>query len=301
MLRRIACVHVTFESLFKKNTRKQYPDLSKRCLIWFITMICAGQIALGQAQKIKGSDTCLPLIQREIEEYLKKNPSAGISITGGGSGVGIAGLRDRSTDIAMLSRKVSIEERYVLRNSGIDVSEVVVAYDALAVIVHPSNPVTQLTRQQVEDIYCGRITNWSQLGGQDLKIIVYSREASSGTHEFFKEVMLKNKDFASGILNLPASGSIMQSVSKTPGAIAYIGLAYLNSAKIKALSLSLDGITYINPSNTNFSTNTYPVVRPLYLCYDEKRKEKVLPFIHFVLSEEGQKIVQQTGYIQAGK
>lgn len=249
------------------------------------------------AQKIKGSDTCLPVIQREMEEYLKRYPQAKISITGGGSGVGIAGIRERSTDLAMISRKVSLEEKYMLKNSHITLVEKVFAYDALAIIVHPSNPISQLTRQQVEDIYCGRITNWSEIGGANSKIIVYSRETSSGTHEFFKEMLLLNKNYAATVLNLPASGAIVQSVSQTPGAIAYLGLAYLNTSKIKAVDLSMDGINYIKPTVDNALNHSYPFVRPLYLCYDSANLKRVNSFIDFIMSEHGQDIVRQVGYV----
>ncbi len=249
------------------------------------------------AQKIKGSDTCLPVMQREVEAFFKKNPNARISITGGGSGVGIAGLGDRSADMAMLSRKVSLEEKYKLRNSGISIKEVIFAYDALAVIVHPSNPVSQLSRQQVEDIYSGNINNWKQVGGPDLKITVYSREISSGTHEFFKEMLLQNRNYSNSVLNLPASGAILQSVSQTPGAIAYVGLAYLRNNKIKALNLSLDGINYFQPTLENAMNNTYPFIRPLYLCYDVLQENKVNAFVQFVTSQEGQHIVKQSGYV----
>lgn len=264
-------------------------------------MIAMWANARVAAQKIKGSDTCLPVIQREMEEYLKIHPQAKISITGGGSGVGIAGLRDHSTDLAMISRKVSLEEKYVLKKSGIQIVEKVFAYDALAIIVHPSNPVTTLTRQQVEDIYCGRITNWKELGGEDLKIIVYSRETSSGTHEFFKEMLLLNKNYSSTVLNLPASGAIVQSVSQTRGAIAYIGLAYLNTPRIKAVDLSMDGNSYIAPTIENALNKSYPVVRPLFLCYDAGNELRVKSFVDFVLSTTGQEIVKQVGYVPLAK
>ncbi len=236
-----------------------------------------------------------------MEEYLKLYPHSKISITGGGSGVGIAGLRDHSTDLAMISRKVSLEEKYKLKSNGIQVTETIFAYDALAIIVHPSNPISKLTRQQVEDIYCGRITNWKELGGENLKIIVYSRESSSGTHEFFKEMLLLNKNYSSTVLNLPASGAIVQSVSQTKGAIAYIGLAYLNTPKIKAINLSMDGITFITPTVDNALNKTYPVVRPLFLCYNTANESRIKSFVDFVLSQQGQDIVKQVGYVPLTK
>ena len=138
------------------------------------------------------------------------------------------------------------------------------SYDALAVIVNPSNPVSQLTRQQLEAIFRGKITNWKQLGGPDMKIIVYSRETSSGTYEFFKESALKNKNYMSSSLSMPATGAVIQSVSQTKGAIGYVGLAYL-SPRVKAIAVSYDdGKHYVLPSLENGKKKLYPVVRPLY-------------------------------------
>ena len=173
----------------------------------------------------------------------------------------------------------------------------IVAYDALAVVVHPSNPVKQLTRQQLEDIFRGKITNWQQVGGENRKIIVYSRETSSGTYEFFKESVLKNKNYMSGSLSMPATGAVIQSVSQTKGAIGYVGLAYV-SPRVKTLAVSYDdGMHYARPSVENATNKTYPIVRPLYYYYNENNKEAVAPLIDFILSGEGQDIIKKSGYI----
>ena len=133
-----------------------------------------------QAQRIKGSDTVLPIAQQTAERFMTLNPSARVTVTGGGTGVGISALLDQTTDIAMASRAIKFSEKMKAKAAGEDLAEVPIAYDALAVVVHPSNPVTQLTRQQLEDIFRGKITNWQQVGGDDRKIVVYSRETSSG-------------------------------------------------------------------------------------------------------------------------
>ena len=181
-----------------------------------------------QAQRIKGSDTVLPVAQQTAERFMALNPDARVTVTGGGTGVGISALLDGTTDIAMASRPIKFSEKMKVKTAGKEVEEVIVAYDALAVVVHPSNPVKQLTRQQLEDIFRGKITNWKQVGGDDRKIVVYSRETSSGTYEFFKESVLKNKNYMSSSLSMPATGAIIQSVSQTKGAIGYVGLAYLS-------------------------------------------------------------------------
>lgn len=249
------------------------------------------------AQKIKGSDTCLPLTQTEAENFMNKNKAAKITVTGGGSGVGIAALMEGTTDIAMSSRKMKFDEKVRLQNAKKNIKEVVTAYDALAVVVNPSNKVSNLTREQLEDIFTGKIKNWKEVGGADMKIVAYSRETSSGTYEFFKESVLKNKNYMNGILSMPATGAIIQSVSQTKGAIGYVGLAYLNE-EVKPIHISYDaGKNYVEPSLANAKNKTYPIVRPLFYYYDAKGEGKVKPFIDYVLSAEGQDIVKKKGYI----
>jgi len=167
----------------------------------------------SQILKIKGSDTVLPLSQKEAETYMKKNKSAKITVTGGGSGVGIAAFLDGSTNIAMASRKIKMSEKMKLQDAGKAYKEVTIANDALSVIVNPANKVSQLTREQLEGIFTGKITNWKEVGGDEQKIVAYSRESSSGTFEFFKEHVLNNKNYGTSILMMSATGAVVQSVS----------------------------------------------------------------------------------------
>lgn len=246
---------------------------------------------------IKGSDTVLPLSQQEAEAYMKKNENASITVVGGGSGVGLAALQEGNTDIAMASRDMKTDEKLKLKKANRDIKEEIIAYDALMVIINPNNKVSKLTREQLEGIFTGSIKNWKEVGGDDEKIVVYSRESSSGTYEFFKEHVLNKKNYASDVLMMPATGSIVQSVGQTKGAIGYIGLAY-NTNEVKPVEVSYDqGKTYVAPSVASAKDKTYPIARPLYYFYDTKNESKVKPFIDFVLSEEGQKIVEQVGYI----
>lgn len=257
--------------------------------------------AISYAQKVKGSDTCLPLVQKEAESYMKGNSNRSVTVIGGGSGVGISALIEGSTDIAMASRKMKFDEKKKINEAGKSSKEVIIAYDALAVIVNPNNPVKKLTREQLSDIFTGKITNWNQVGGPNMPIVTYSRETSSGTYEFFKTSVLKNKNYKSGIMSMPATGAVVQSVSQTPGAIGYVGLAYLNS-KVKALSVSYDnGKNYVEPSKENALNKTYPIIRPLFLYYTMNKKDVVSPFIDYILSAEGQKIVSNIGYIELSK
>lgn len=250
-----------------------------------------------QAQRIKGSDTVLPVAQQTAERFMSRQPNARVTVTGGGTGVGISALMDNTTEIAMASRPIKFSEKMKVKAAKQEVDEVIVAYDALAVVVHPSNPVSKLTRQQLEDIFRGKITNWKQVGGDDRKIVVYSRETSSGTYEFFKESVLKNKNYMPSSLSMPATGAIIQSVSQTKGAIGYVGLAYV-SPRTKTLAVSYDdGKHYATPTVENATNKTYPIVRPLYYYYDTKNKAQVTPLLDFILSPEGQNIIKKSGYI----
>jgi phosphate transport system substrate-binding protein len=247
--------------------------------------------------KVKGSDTVLPLTQKEAEVFMKKYPGSSIMVTGGGSGVGLAALQNGTTDIAQSSRKMKLDEKMKLQDAGKVFTETIIANDALAVIVNPSNKINQLTREQVESIYTGKVTNWSEVGGDDMKIVVYSRESSSGTFEFFKEHVLNKKNFAPTVMLMPATGAIVQSVSQTKGAIGYVGLAYLET-NVKALKVSYDsGKTFVAPTVENAVNKTYPISRPLYYYYLNSIEKSVKPFIDFILSAEGQEIVKEVGYV----
>ena len=263
-----------------------------------LTIIILTSAFVGvQAQKIKGSDTMLPLSQKEAESFMKSNPSQTVTVTGGGSGVGIAALVDGTTDIAQASRKIKFDEKQKLQEGGKTVKEVIAAYDALAVVVNSGNKVGKLTREQLEGIFTGKIKNWKEVGGDDSKIIPYSRETSSGTYEFFKESVLKNKNYMNGIMSMPATGAIIQSISQTKGAIGYVGLAYLNK-EVKAIHVSYDGgKTFVEPSVVTAKNNTYPIVRPLFYYYAASSESKVKPYINYILSDAGQKIVSEIGFI----
>ena len=246
---------------------------------------------------IKGSDTVLPLAQKEAEEMMKTNPDVSVTIVGGGTGVGITALLDGTTDIAMASRELKTEEKLKFVEAKKEIETVTIAFDALAVIVNPANKVGQLTREQLEKIYTGQIKNWKEVGGEDAKIVAYSRESSSGTYEFFKEEVMDKKNYASDILSMPATGAIVQAVSQTKGAIGYIGLAY-ETKEVKQLAVSYDqGKTYIEPSVASAKDKTYPIARPLFYMFDKANAAKVKAVVDYALSAEGQKTVAEIGYV----
>lgn len=276
---------------------------AKRLLLSAVAAILVSSVA---AQKIKGSDTVLPVSQEAAEMYMSLHPDSRVTVTGGGSGVGISALMDGTTDIAMSSRSIKFNERVKLKNSGKQLKEAVVAYDALAVIVHPSNPVTHLTRQQLEAIFRGKVTNWNQVKdpytgkrGLDLKIVVYSRETSSGTYEFFKTSVLREKNYMAGVLSMPATGAVIQSVSQTRGAIGYVGMAYVND-RVRAVKVSYDGKHFVYPTMETGRNHIYPIIRELYYYYTADRAKVVEPFLRFLLSGEGQRLVMRSGYVPVG-
>jgi phosphate transport system substrate-binding protein len=250
----------------------------------------------AQSIKIKGSDTMLPLMQLQIEAYLKKN-AGNINVTGGGSGVGITALLDGSTDIAMSSRDLKLSEKLKFEEKKIKLIELNIAHDALSIIVNPHNKVSQLKREQLEAIFRGDIINWKQVGGDDQKIVIYTRESSSGTYEFMKEHVLNKHDFSPKALSTSATAGIVHGVGGNLGAIGYVGLAYVEPI-VKAVFVSYDGgQKYIAPTFNNAINKVYPITRPLFLYYNEANSAKIKPFLDFVLSIYGQKLVTHKGYI----
>jgi phosphate transport system substrate-binding protein len=273
-----------------------YVKSYKFLLLLFLSFGCLDSV-FSQKLLLKGSDSVLPLGQKMAEQFMKSNKNVNISVVGGGSGVGIAALVIGTTQIAMTSRPIKMDEKLKLKEAGRLYKEVKIAYDALSIVVHPGNKVTQLTREQIEGIFTGKIKNWKEVGGDDMKIVAYARETSSGTYEFFKEHLLNRKNYTSACLNMPASGAVVQSVSQTKGAIGFVGLAYIDKS-VKAIGVSIDqGKTFIKPSLATAKNKTYPIVRPLYFYYLTKSEATVKPFIDYVIGKTGQGLVSQIGYI----
>jgi phosphate transport system substrate-binding protein len=240
---------------------------------------------------IKGSTTVLPIAQAAIEAYMKANPATKISLSGGGSGEGIKALIDSSTDIATSSREIKESEIALAKSKGINPTATVVAIDAIVPIVNPKNPVKDLTIDQLSQIYQGKITNWKEVGGDNLEIVVISRDSSSGTFESWAELVL-NKAKVTPRAQLQASnGAIVQAVSKNKYALGYIGLGYRDKS-IKAVTVG--GI----PASVKTAiSKEYPISRPLYLYMNGEPKGETAKFIRFVLSPDGQKIVVKEGFV----
>ena len=264
----------------------------------------SGGSSAGTGIQVKGSDTMVNLGQAWAEEYMKKNPDANVSVTGGGSGTGIAALINGNADIIQSSREMTSEELDAARKRGMDPQEFEVARDGLSVIVNPANSVNRLTIAQLSDIYTRKITNWRQLGGRGTEIVVLSRDKSSGTHVFFLEHVLRRgnakgpEEFANTVLMLPSSQAIADEVASNSDAIGYVGMGYVQAERHKTVNVAKDAnSTYVEPTPANVLNNTYPIARPLYVYTTNKPAGAVKAFIDFVLSDEGQKIVQQQEFV----
>jgi phosphate transport system substrate-binding protein len=250
--------------------------------------------ARSQGIFLKGSDTVLPLAQAETEEFMNDNPEKTITVTGGGSGVGIAALIDGEVDIATASREMKEDEIQKAEANGVTPVEHVIAYDGISVVVNPNNPVSELTFDQLRGIYNGSIGNWKEVGGEDRRIAVISRDSSSGTYEYFKEEVLLGDEYRPDALTQPATGGIVGEVSQNPNSIGYIGVAYLDES-VKALSLdSGNGFEY--PSPENVMSGAYPLSRPLLFYTNGEPQGLTEEFLNYVLSEEGQDLVLEIGY-----
>jgi phosphate transport system substrate-binding protein len=254
-----------------------------------------------------GSDTMVNLALAWAEQYQQKNPSARVSVTGGGSGTGLAALANNTVDIANASRKISEEELALAKKQSYSPAEFVVARDAIAVIVNPKNPVTQLTLKQISDIYKGNINNWKELGGEDRPIVRLSRETNSGTHIYFLETVIRlgsSKDksiFSSDTLLLPSSEGIISEVSDNPNAIGYDGLGYITSA-VKVIEVSkAEGGPYVLPSVETVNDNSYPVSRDLYMYTRNQPVGAVKTYIDWILSSEAQETVKKLGFVPLQK
>jgi phosphate transport system substrate-binding protein len=250
----------------------------------------------------KGSDTLVNLALAWAETYMELHPEVRISVTGGGSGTGIAAMINGTVDIANASRAMKPEEVAAAQANGIEPVEFVVAGDAIAVVVHPSNPVDRLTLQQISNIYTGRITNWSQIGGEDRPIVLLSRESNSGTYVYFLENVIRLGDnesellFSPDTLLMPSSEGISSEVRNNPNAIGYDGLGYVTpDQKMLAMAQDTDG-PYVLPSIETVNDGSYPISRPLYMYTAGELTGDGKAYLDWILSE-GQFIVPELGFV----
>ena len=261
----------------------------------------------GQQQETyienKGSDTIVNLALAWAEQYQKQHSNVRISVTGGGSGTGISALLNNTVDIANASRQIKPEEIETAHEGGIDPVEYVIARDAIAIIVHPENPIDKLTLEQISAIYSGQINNWNELGGEDRPIVRLSRETNSGTHIYFLENVLRlgNKDdevlFSMDTLLLPSSEGIIQETSQNPNAIGYDGLGYVTD-EVKVVRVAAEpGAEYIYPSIKTVNSGQYPIARDLYMYTNGQPEGELAAYLGWIFSDEAQEIVTELGFV----
>jgi phosphate transport system substrate-binding protein len=293
---RVATAEVRFVKMFRHSA-----TLLAVAGLAFAVPARAGNIT------VKGSDTMVLLAQRWAEKYMEGHKDAAIQVTGGGSGTGIAALLNKTTDIANSSRPIKAAEKKSAREAGIDAEELKVAMDALTVVVHEDNPVTELTMNQVKAIYTGAINNWKDLGGPTKAIVRYSRESNSGTYVFFKEHVLGNQDYATDCQNMPGTAAVATAVVNDPAGIGFGGVAYfLNQPGVKVLKIKKDkdspAITPIGADlkSLDFAvvySGAYPIARYLYCYTAGKPKGAVAAYLDWIVGTAGQKIAEELGYI----
>lgn len=272
-------------------------DALRRFAPVVLLMILPTFVAASAPERItiKGSDTMVILVQRWTELYPNKK-GLEFQVTGGGSGTGIAALINGTTDICSSSRPIKpaevrqLKEKYQYRGM-----EVRVARDGLAVYVHKSNSVKQLTIEQIRLIFTGQVRNWKDVGGADKPIILYSRENNSGTYEFFKEHVLLKQDFAAEAQHMAGTAALINAVSKDPNAIGFGGAAY--AANVRPLGVAKEkGSAYVTPTEASILSGEYPISRFLYFYLNERPKGTEKAFIDWVISPAGQKVVKDVGY-----
>lgn len=277
----------------------------------FILSACSGQaesvgtpqVGAGAYIQNKGSDTMVNLALAWAERYQQQHPEMRISVTGGGSGTGIVALINGTVDVANASRSIKTEEIDKARAAGHEPKEFVVARDAIAVIVHPDNPIDQLTIEQISRIFKGEVTNWAEVGGEDRPIVRLSRESNSGTHVYFLEEVVRqgnSKDkslFAPETLLLPSSEGIIAEVSDNPNAIGYDGLGYVTPG-VKVIAVANpDTQEYVMPSIETVNNGSYPIARDLFMYTRGEPNAELKAYLDWILGPEAQQIVADLGFV----
>jgi phosphate transport system substrate-binding protein len=265
----------------------------KKLFVTVLIGISALTVTRGDAIVIKGSDTLgAKLVPQLAEQFKAQHPGTTFDIAAEGSATGFAALIDKTAAIGMASRPAKPEEIANGKAKGVDLKETIVAYDGIAVIVNTSNSIKGFTKKQVEQIFTGEVTDWSAVGGSGGKISVYTRNTSSGTYAEFKELAMKKRDYAQDSQKLAGNEQIAQEVGKNPNGVGYIGLAYTKASGIKVVPI--DGAS---PSKESVLAKSYPYARPTFFYTNGEPTGVVKEFIDFTVGPDGQKIVEQVGFV----
>lgn len=271
--------------------KKMKQNVLKMIIVTMVLTLFAGQ-SFAESLKITGSTTVLPIAQKAAEAFMKAYPNVNVSLSGGGSGEGIKAIIDGTTDVGNSSRFIKDAEVAQAIEKGAYPVPFGIAYDCIVPVVHPSNPVANLTLDQLKGMYNGSIKNWKQVGGPDKQVVVISRDTSSGTYEVWSEIVMKKERVFPGALLQASNGAVAQAVSKNTFAVGYVGLSYLNN-ELKALTVN--GVT---GNSDNALNGSYPVSRVLYMFTKGWPTGTALQFINFLMHpQKGQKIVAETGFV----
>jgi len=246
---------------------------------------------IGGKLRITGSTTLFPIAQAAADAYMEKNGNADIQVSGGGSGVGVQAIGGGTTDIGMSSREIIDAEK--AKYPGL--VPIDVATDAVVIIVNPSNPVTSLTLDQIRGIYNGTYQGWNSVGGSLTYPVVIGRDSASGTRVYFSEAVMKNEKYRPEMREMNSNGAVKQTVAQTPGAIGYVGLGFVDST-VKAVKVYSNGQP-VAPTIATVLAHQYPISRPLYMITKGQPAGLAKDYIDFILSPEGQKIVQDQGFV----
>ncbi|MEJ6950653.1 phosphate ABC transporter substrate-binding protein [Natronospora cellulosivora (SeqCode)] len=256
-----------------------------------MVLVFSGLIMADDSLVIQGSSTVLPIAQAAAEAYMEANPGVNISVRGGGSGNGIAAVVDNACDIGNASRFIRQSEvENAVANGGYPVPHRV-AMDGIAVVLHPSNPIDGLSLDDIQAIFTGQITNWNELGGSDQRIVIVSRDSSSGTYGVFNDLVLRGERLSPAALLQASNGAVAGVVADTRGAIGYVGFGYLSDS-LKAIDV--EGVT---PTATNVVNGSYPIARGLFMFTNGWPEGLTADFITFILSREGQDLSESVGYV----
>jgi len=263
----------------------------KSALALLCCLIAATPAAAAGSIVIKGSTTVLPIAQRALEAYMKANPGVQISLSGGGSGEGIKAIIDKTADIGDSSREIKKEEIALAARKGVRPVAHVVAFDALVPVIHPSNPVKDLTIEQLSLIFQGKITNWKEVGGKDMTIVAISRDSSSGTFESWDHFVMKKTKVSPRAQMLASNGAVYTAVSKNRYSIGYLGMGYVKRG-VKAVS-----VNGVQATPETALSREYPMSRELYMYTNGEPTGETAKFIAFVKGPAGQKIVAAEGFV----
>jgi phosphate transport system substrate-binding protein len=281
---------------------------SRRTLAVIATVVMTAALmmnplyAAGKSITIKGSDTMVNLMSNLAESYMKAHQDVDIAVTGGGSGTGIAALMNGTTEICAASRAWKNEEITQAKAKNVNPTPVTIGLDGIAVMVNKGNPVTELTLDQLKKIYVGEYTKWSDVGGPDQPIIVLSRESNSGTYVYFQEHVLNKADYSPKVRLMSSTAAITQSVTEDKWTIGYGGVAYAEHADVKTIKVKKDAASAgVPPTDTTVHDGSYPISRPLFLYTNGQPGGEIKAFMDYCMSDAGQKIVTETGYITVVK